>query len=221
MQRKATDSSDIFNIQEILGSSEDMFSDLVPVRQFRWYMSGEVLSADNYSSKIDTIRNASENDTIEIYINSFGGDLFAALQICQAIRESHGTVIGVCDGQVASAATFIALACPHIIINRDVYWMSHTASWGLFGKSSDIFTQTDFERSYFSDLMQRHYGGFFTQKEIDQILKGGDFYFNCEQVLDRLNKRNVYNKRLQKQQDKVQSSSKQQPTIDLTGAIHG
>ena len=58
-----------------------------------FYLCGEIKPAEEYVEWYQILRAASENDVIFIRINSEGGDLFSALQLCRAIQESQATIV--------------------------------------------------------------------------------------------------------------------------------
>jgi ATP-dependent protease ClpP protease subunit len=74
--------------------------------------------------------------TINLRINSPGGDVFAANAICAAIRDTGAKVVAYIDGVAASAATVIATAADEAIIADGAMYMIHKA-WASATANAD------------------------------------------------------------------------------------
>jgi ATP-dependent protease ClpP protease subunit len=96
----------------------------------------DVISADwgvSALSVIDAINQAGDAKTLNIHINSPGGDVFEGRAIMAAIAAFRGKTIAKIDSLCASAATSIALACNEIEMADGAFFMIHNASgmaWG-------------------------------------------------------------------------------------------
>ena len=77
--------------------------------------------------------------TINIRINSPGGDVFAARAIEQAIRDHSATVIAHVDGYAASAASLITAAADKAIMAPGSFIMIHKAWTFAMGNADDLF----------------------------------------------------------------------------------
>lgn len=96
----------------------------------------DVISADwgvSALSVIDAINQAGDAKTLNIHINSPGGDVFEGRAIMAAISAYRGKTVAKIDSLCASAATSIALACNEIEMSDGAFFMIHNASgmaWG-------------------------------------------------------------------------------------------
>ena len=68
---------------------------------------------------------------ITVYINSGGGDVFAAQAIGNQLERSSATVTVHIDGLCASAATIVACHADKVIAAADSCYMIHPASMGV------------------------------------------------------------------------------------------
>lgn len=68
-------------------------------------------------------------ETIDLRINSPGGSVFEGMAIMNALRRHKARVEATVDGLAASAASFIAMAADHVVMNRGSELMIHEA-WG-------------------------------------------------------------------------------------------
>jgi ATP-dependent Clp protease protease subunit len=85
---------------------------------------------------------ASEGD-ISVWLNSPGGDVFAASQIYTMLKEYKGKVTVKIDGIAASAASVIAMAGSEILMSPVAMMMIHNPSTVIFGEESDFQSGID------------------------------------------------------------------------------
>ena len=84
-----------------------------------------------------------ENKEVHVHINSYGGDMFAGVAICNMLKNHKGKTVAYIDGLAASAASIIAFGCDEIIIPTNAYLMIHRVSCGIFGNADDFLKQID------------------------------------------------------------------------------
>lgn len=77
-------------------------------------------------------------DDITLWINSPGGDVFAASQIYTMLKEYKGKVIVKIDGIAASAASVIAMAGDKVYMSPTAMLMIHNPSTIVWGEESDM-----------------------------------------------------------------------------------
>lgn len=95
-------------------------------------VSAQVLATDLAALDVDTIR---------VFINSPGGAAWDGVSIMNALRRHKARVEITVDGLAASAASVIAMAGDHIIMNRGAEMMIHDASGGAWGPA-DLMEET-------------------------------------------------------------------------------
>jgi len=84
-----------------------------------------------------------ENKEVHVHINSYGGDMFAGVAICNMLKNHKGKTVAYVDGLAASAASIIAFGCDEIIIPSNAYLMIHRVSCGIFGNADDFLKQIE------------------------------------------------------------------------------
>lgn len=77
-------------------------------------------------------------EDLAIRINSPGGDVFAGQAICQAIRDHKGKTTAYIDGDAASIASVIAVACDEVVIAAGGMMMIHNSSTICWGDRNDM-----------------------------------------------------------------------------------
>ena len=75
---------------------------------------------------------------ISVWLNSPGGDVFAASQIYTMLKEYDGKVTVKIDGIAASAASVIAMAGDEIVMSPVGLIMVHNPSTVIFGEAADL-----------------------------------------------------------------------------------
>lgn len=82
-------------------------------------------------------------DTINVRINSGGGDVFDGFAIYNQLAQHSAKVISHIDGLAASIASVIAMAGDEIRISDAGYIMIHNASAGVLGGADDMRSMAD------------------------------------------------------------------------------
>ena len=168
-------------------------------RIFDLYLHDEISEPDNYLDWFNLLRTCTQNDTVYIHINSYGGYVATAIQLMKAIKESEAIVITSVEGMCLSAATMIFLCADICEVTDHSQFMIHTYSGSVFGKGSEMLAQVMHDGEWVRGLSEEVYQDFLTQPEIDQMLDGKDFWCGSEEVIKRLQNRVKKQKAKQKQ----------------------
>lgn len=158
-----------------------------PVAQVHeFYLSGPILDAEEYIEWFDTIRNASSVDTIRIYINSPGGDLYTTLQFLRVMADTQAHITCSVEGACMSAATMVFLHGHAQEVTPHSLFMFHNYSAGVFGKGGEMYDQLQFEREWSRNFMREVYADFLTEEEIQSMMHNKDIWMTSEEVATRL-----------------------------------
>lgn len=180
-----------------------------PVSQLHeFYLTGEITSADDYVEWFDAIRHASETDIVKIYINSYGGDLFTAIQFMRVMAETSAHIVCSVEGACMSAATMVFLCADNFEVTPHSIFMFHNYSGGTIGKGGEMIDQLQHERKWSERLMKEIYHGFLTDEEIKAMMENKDFWMDGEEVVKRLQARMEI---VQKTEDGVKTPAKKKP----------
>lgn len=153
------------------------------------YIDEELVSPSEWRQELETIRSAQEGDYVHLRINSAGGSDVVMGAFVKAIAETQAHVVGHIEHMCCSAATIIFLACHSYVVSDDCEFMVHTASLGYGGKQNNFYEFSTFNNKANERLMRKYYKDFLTEDEINQALKGADFWFDSEEVIQRLEAR--------------------------------
>lgn len=92
------------------------------------------VSASSFVSALNSIK---EGD-IALHVNSPGGDVFAARAMVAAIASHPCNITAYIDGLAASAASYVAIACDKVVMQKGAMLMVHRASSLAWGNSADM-----------------------------------------------------------------------------------
>lgn len=154
--------------------------------RYDYYLVGSIGSPDEYLDLCHALRSCSPNDEFYLRLNSGGGEVRTGNQIINAIRECPAPVFGFIEHDCGSMATFLFLACDTWGVSEYAEWFSHTVSGGNWGKESETFEASQFLRRQTHARVRKEYQHFLTDLEIDALLKGSDYYFNADEIMERL-----------------------------------
>lgn len=77
-------------------------------------------------------------ETIELHVNSVGGEVFQGFAIYQALKDHPATVNVTVDGLAASIASVIALGGDKVTMARNAEFMIHDGMVSMSGNSSEL-----------------------------------------------------------------------------------
>ena len=92
---------------------------------------------------IDALKEIGKVDEITCRINSYGGDVFEAFAIYNALVRNSAKIVTAIDGMAASAASYIAMAGNTIEIADNAWMMIHNP-WGMaMGDAQELRRMAD------------------------------------------------------------------------------
>ena len=153
------------------------------------FLDNSIDEPSKYRELISILFGASTGDKINIFINSPGGRLDSAGAIIEGLKATNATVIGHVIGQCHSAASMIMLNCENVVVYDSAECMVHTASFGAGGSTGNVKSHVDFTHSQVEALLDQTYKYFLTDDELDDLKKGCEFYFNAEELRERIETR--------------------------------
>ena len=183
---KQLDLADLFKPQN---KQSERFSSKPIISVHEFYLLGNIESADEYIDWFDTMRHAGKNDIIKIYINSYGGDMFTAIQFLRVLNETEASIIVSVEGACMSAATMIFMCADNIEVSDHSMFMFHNYSGGAIGKGGEMLDQLQHERAWSEKLLRSVYEDFLTEAEIQAMLNNKDLWMDGIEVMKRLKKK--------------------------------
>lgn len=186
---KTNKNIDIMDLFKTPNKQNERFTSRHAVNIHEFYLSGTIESSDEYIEWFDMIRHATKNDIVKIFINSYGGDLFTAIQFLRVLGETEATIIVSVEGACMSAATILFMCGHQFEVSEHSMFMFHNYSSGVMGKGGEMFDQLQHERVWSEKLLRDIYSDFLTEKEISAILDNKDIWMDGDEVIKRLSKK--------------------------------
>ena len=130
---------------------------------------------EQYPQSIKTFLDGVKGKSLDIYINSDGGAVFAGMAIYNMLKRHEGEKTVYIDGIAASVASVIAFAGDKVIMPANTFMMIHRASINVYGntellqKYADILGRIDEGiMTVYTDNMKNGV----TEEEIRNIMNG-------------------------------------------------
>jgi len=109
-----------------------------------WY--ADEITPRTFQSELDAL---GEISTLKVYVNSGGGDIFAAWAIISILNRHKAYKIGYNDGLAASAAFDVLMAMDKVVTSEQALFMTHNCWGGVTGnryemrKAADLMEKID------------------------------------------------------------------------------
>lgn len=171
------------------------------------FIDTPIKNPHDYRDLLSILFGASENDSVQIILNTPGGNLHATLPIIDGIKSSEADITAVLVGECHSAGSIIALNCPKAIVMGNASMMVHTAQLMLGGNIPDTQAQMDFTKKMIETVIDDTYSGFLSESELSLLKEGKSFWFGADEIKTRLMAKSEYNEKLREQLDESQNAS--------------
>lgn len=192
MEVKLKQSGDDGLEQELITTAPSIFAFAQPTTHYKIFLDQTITEPALYRNEITALLTMQEGDSVDLLINCKGGNVAAARAVLECLKSTPATTRAIIMGYCYSAATFLALACDEIIVTDAAEFMIHTASFGTEGTTALVKSHSDFVIKQVHKLLDETYEGLLTQKEIDAVKNGTEFWFSAEELRVRLENRAKY-----------------------------
>lgn len=169
---------------------------------YNLYLTGEIEEIDKYIEWLDILNKATEDDLVNIYINSGGGLCSTEDNIISAMHNSAAHICTIAEGRCMSAAAGIFVSGDSFQVNPHCMFMIHNFSGGAYGKGLEIHLRTTFLEKWSKESMFTKFSGFLTEDEIYRVLKGEDIYLTGIEVGARAENLVKYREEMYNEQNK-------------------
>ena len=156
------------------------------------FLDEDITSPGNYRDVIHCLATCSENDNVNILVNSSGGRTDSAWAIIEAMKGCRGDVSVTVLGAAYSAASMIACMADECYFAESSEMMLHTAHYGSINTVPNVKTQVDFTTRQMNKLLDTCYKGFLSDKELEELKNGKEFWYSAEEAQARMVKRHRY-----------------------------
>lgn len=137
--------------------------------------------SEGFRSQVDKLVAAGVKDA-HVYIHSPGGSVFDANEIVNIIKKFKGNITGEGGALVASAGTFIAIACKTFEMPENGMFMIHKPSGIAMGTASQI----EGNLKLLKDLEQQYYDAYKAiakdPGKFDEKWQAGDYWMTAKEA---------------------------------------
>lgn len=137
------------------------------ITSWAWEELGE-MSAVNLSKQLDAMGDVEQ---IDVFINSYGGEVAEGLAIYNALRRHNAKVRTYCDGFACSIASVIFMAGDERIMNESSLLMIHNAWTYAVGNADELRKQAeDLEKITQASVEAYKAHSSLTEEEIKELM---------------------------------------------------
>lgn len=175
----------------------------VSAHQYDVFIDTDIEEPSEYRDLLSILFGANEYDTVNLFINSNGGNLDTALAIVEGLKCTNARVTAHIIGACHSAASIISMYCHEVAVLDSAYSMVHTATFGSFGNTGNVRAHTDFTVKMVERLLHETYEGFLNAEELHKVKTGVELWFDADEIRERMGRRVKYLEAKQKKMIKA------------------
>lgn len=147
---------------------------------YRIEIDKEIEEVGQFSTAIQVLEAAKEDDEIVIYLQTPGGSVNAGEAFIHALRKCAAPVHMVATGGVHSMGTQILLEADSFELSNGFNALVHCGQDGAYGNVNEYRIKSKFDEAFRNKQFRDTYEGFLTEKEIDAMLDGKDIWIDAE-----------------------------------------
>jgi len=122
-----------------------------PISEYSWW--GDEITPNMFK---DDLEKHGQGGPVTIRIHSPGGDVFAASAIRAMIADYPGKVTTRIDGLCASAATYVAMAGDHVVMQDSAFFMIHDPWTITIGGVEELKTTINFLKTIKDGIVETY-----------------------------------------------------------------
>lgn len=155
---------------------------------WRIYLTDMGCELENHIPALEVIRNASEDDEIEVLITSSGGYVDTARAYVSAFKDTSAKITTRAIGECASAATIVFLAGDVRVCDDGSYFMFHNDQFSeVNGDLANISKMLDFYKRLAKEEDLKCMEEILTEHEINSLFENaGVVYLTATDMRSRL-----------------------------------
>ena len=162
----------------------------IPGEHITVHLVGEIGPITQFLELLEVLDTATEDDEVEIMIDTPGGDVYTTATIVERMENCRGHVITTASGLVASAGSFLWFYGRERRVNRWARFLIHCSSHGDMGRSLSILETSERLVEYMKELGLEMLGaGLITRAQYVEVFENkADVELSAEEVKARLAK---------------------------------
>lgn len=170
--------------------------------KYRIEIDSQIEEVSQFSTAIQVLGLAQENDEVEIHLQSPGGNVDSCGAFLHAMNKCEAQIHIVASGGCHSAATHILLLGDSFELADNFNSLIHNGQAGSIGNINEYHAKSDFDKEFIRKQYWQIYEGFISKEEFDGVMRGDQIWLDAQQWCDRAEQRIIY------YQNKIQSMHK-------------
>lgn len=142
-----------------------------------------------YSYFCDVLLAASEDDIVEIYFSTKGGNGDSMITLMNLLRNCKAETHGYLMSSAHSAGSYLFLSCDVCHVGKYVSMLCHQVSYGAGGSHHEVKAMVDHIDKEERNLVNDTYRYFLSEVEIGQLMDGKQIWLYEDEIIKRLEKR--------------------------------
>jgi ATP-dependent protease ClpP protease subunit len=153
-------------------------------------IDGPIESPKQFSTAVQILGMAKEEDTVEIRITDCpGGSIGATDGFLHAIRKCQAHIHMIGAGGVHSMGSMILLEADSFELANGFSSLIHCGSGGSYGSMNEVRVQNKFDEEFYVRRFKETYEAFLSPKELEDMLEGKDIWLDAQGWVERAEKR--------------------------------
>ncbi len=145
-------------------------------------MSRLLADPEEFDDVVNLLRTAGELDHITFLLNNHGGSVDVLLPLINFLEMTSAHTLAMCTGSQSSAATIFAIYCDDLVAMDHSEFMIHEMQAGTIGTMSNVERSSQSLMRRNARLVKEAYGGFLTEQEIQDVLRGVEIYLDDDEI---------------------------------------
>ncbi len=157
-----------------------------PVVTNRIFLDDFIHEGSELHDILNTLHDASQNDMLEVRINSSGGFARYGQQFINVMKDKFsGRTITIVEAEALSIAALIFMAGDRRVIYPHSTILFHDVALSTEGKANEAISRLGVMHLIFIEYMRSLMLPYFTEEEIDSISRGMDMSLDAEEMCKR------------------------------------
>lgn len=165
--------------EEIKTADIYIYGDIV-IPSWQWYE--DETSGFSLAKEIEALEDV---DTINVFINSYGGHLSEGLAIYNSLKRHSAKIVTYCDGYACSAASLVFMAGDERIMSNASVLLMHNASNVAWGTAADMRKKADDLETVSKAAMNAYLNHVNITAEEMEALMDEDRYMKADEALEK------------------------------------
>ena len=172
------------------------------VHKFIVSITDDFDDARYYDDVVALLASSTDEDEIVWNISSRGGyvDTLQMLLGWKAMNPSKHTHV-LCSNASSAASAFFLSEADEYIVSEGATMMIHEQQVGNYGSNSNVTRKAEHNAKQNEKFVRETYKDFLTDSEIDDVLRGVEYYLDADEIRERLQQREEIKAQQQSQEE--------------------